>query len=564
MDDLGNRTGTVEQRDTTHTHSYAPQPPMNRYSAVDGQTLAYDFAGNLTSDKQGYHYEYDYENRIVRIENGAGNFVASFDYDALGHRIRKIAGTETTLYYFDPDWRLLAEYAPTNNQQLRKYIYGNGLDETLRMTDTYAGDNTPAGDYYFLQDHLDSPAALLDSAGAVVERYEFDAYGTRHVYDQNFGDRTNTSFGVSIAFQGHIHDRLDNGILNLLDARHRTYDPFTGRWLQHDPLGFFDSMNLYESMLSNPLMDSDPYGLFSRLHDKPAWTIGFSLSRPWSYFYREMRQKRDTYRRQQQIMDEAYRTIEEAMSGRCDKMKQCMQCVEIGQEIVLAVVLGSGQGVANTVNAVQDKVIGYVNLPIQGCNWAMQPITDYQIPTLSTKEWSYRMVLKDEDITLHQLSKRIGGDSVEFLVGVGSAKIVAIVKKGGDASKAKKAAECLKESLEKAGKNADDVADVGNATTNQRKIRNPNGSKGNPDHQQTIDKFPNLAESEMKQGEIGLREQKIQNLPSNRRPDYQILDETGTTRKVFEAERLPNSKRNRLREAEYDQLGIEHETHPLD
>jgi RHS repeat-associated protein len=266
MDDLGNRTGTVEQRDATHTHSYAPQPPMNRYSAVDGQALAYDFAGNLTCDRQGYHYEYDYENRVARIYKLSGQTqetVASFDYNALGHRIRKIAGAETTLYYFDPDWRLLAEYAPTNNQQLRKYIYGNGLDETLRMTDTYAGDNTPAGDYYFLQDHLDSPAALLDSAGAVVERYEFDAYGTRHVYDQNFGNRDFSSFGVSVAFQGHIHDRLDNGNLNLLDARNRTYDPATARWLQHDPLGYSDSMNLYEFVYSNPSNYIDPWGLWS-------------------------------------------------------------------------------------------------------------------------------------------------------------------------------------------------------------------------------------------------------------------------------------------------------------
>ena len=50
----------------------------------------------------------------------------------------------------------------------------------------------------------------------------------------------------------------------------------------------------------------------------------------------------------------------------------------------------------------------------------------------------------------------------------------------------------------------------------------------------------------------------------NRRPDVQILDKDGKTRKVFEAERHPNSKRNRLREEEYDRLGIEHETHSLD
>ncbi|NLH15395.1 MAG: hypothetical protein GX455_02340 [Phycisphaerae bacterium] len=202
------------------------------------------------------------------------------DYDALGHRVRKIdaiAGT-TTLYYNDPEWRVLAEYDAANNQ-LRKFIYGNYLDETLRMTDTYAGDNTPTGDYYFLQDHLYSPAVLLSSAGAVLERYEFDAYGTRHVFDQNFGTRANTNYGVYVAFQGHNHDCLDNDNLNLLDARYRTYDPFAGRWLMHEKLGMIPGFsqdafrfsptiqysagnNMYLCLLGNPVSFFDPMGLW--------------------------------------------------------------------------------------------------------------------------------------------------------------------------------------------------------------------------------------------------------------------------------------------------------------
>ena len=39
-------------------------------------------------DKDGYEYEYDYENRIVKITKD-GNDVAGFAYDALGRRIEK-------------------------------------------------------------------------------------------------------------------------------------------------------------------------------------------------------------------------------------------------------------------------------------------------------------------------------------------------------------------------------------------------------------------------------------------------------------------------------------------
>ncbi len=258
----------------------------NRYTSIGGNTITHDTAGNLTRDRQDYRYEYDYENRIARIYKLSGQSqitVASFDYDALGHRVRKIdaiAG-QTTLYYNDPEWRVLAEYDAANNQ-LRKFIYGNYLDETLRMTDTYAGDSTPTGDYYFLQDHLYSPAVLLSSAGAVIERYEFGSYGTRHVFDQNFGTRANTNYGNYIAFQGHIHDRLDNGNLNLLDARYRTYDPFAGRWLMHEKLGmitdsgynvqkssvaytkqYANGQNIYDFVLCNPVSVIDIYGLES-------------------------------------------------------------------------------------------------------------------------------------------------------------------------------------------------------------------------------------------------------------------------------------------------------------
>ncbi len=46
-------------------------------------------------------------------------------------------------------------------------------------------------------------------------------------------------------------------------------------------------------------------------------------------------------------------------------------------------------------------------------------------------------------------------------------------------------------------------------------------------------------------------------------PDVQIVDRGGKTRKIFEAERYPRRQRNRLREDEYNRLGIENETYNL-
>ena len=51
----------------------------------------------------------------------------------------------------------------------RAFVYGNYIDEALLMTDS--GDN----DYYYVHDHLYSPAALTDDQGTVLERCPLNA-----------------------------------------------------------------------------------------------------------------------------------------------------------------------------------------------------------------------------------------------------------------------------------------------------------------------------------------------------------------------------------------------------
>ncbi len=93
---------------------------------------------------------------------------------------------------------------------------------------------------------------------------------------------------------------------------------------------------------------------------------------------------------------------------------------------------------------------------------------------------------------------------------------------------------------------------------------NPHGSKGKPDHQDKVDELDEKAQGEKQPGENVLRERKIQGHDSNRRPDVQIVDREGKARKIFEAERYPNRARNINREKEYNDLGIENQTFPLD
>jgi RHS repeat-associated protein len=275
MDDLGNRFGNQTLRDDG-TVNFAVNTETNRYTSVAGHNLAYDDAGNLTQDKDGYKFTYDYENRITEIRNSANTLIAKMDYDTQGRRIRKVdsIANTTTLYYYSDNWQVLAEYNSSGTQQAY-YAYGNYIDEVLLM----CRNNT---DYFYLHDHLYSPVALLDSSGSIVERYEYDVYGTSRILSTNYDPRTTSSFGNFVAFTGRELDTLDNGGLKKMHYRHREYNPYMGRFYQEDLLGiqpsgimeynpfsptaqYSDSLSLYLAFRALPIRNIDPYGLWGTL-----------------------------------------------------------------------------------------------------------------------------------------------------------------------------------------------------------------------------------------------------------------------------------------------------------
>jgi hypothetical protein len=89
------------------------------------------------------------------------------------------------------------------------------------------------------------------------------------------------------------------------------------------------------------------------------------------------------------------------------------------------------------------------------------------------------------------------------------------------------------------------------------------GSPGNFDHQILVAEAKAYALDMAGPGETVHTSQRIRGHDSRRMPDVQIRDAEGNTRYIIEVEREPDSLRNLLREAEYDLLGIPHETWPM-
>ena len=289
--------------------------PVAETFASTSTSFTYDQAGNLVDDGS-FRYTYDAWNRLVKATSATDTDVTFHVREYYGDgRWSKKTVTNAGQYkgavvpYYD-GWEPI-ELRDGSGNMRQQFVRGTQyVDELVMMR------RADHGDLYVHQDANWNVIALTDLGGSVVERYRYTPYGQMTVdAETSYGDADGngvvnssdrdlisdacagaaptgscrvldldfdndvdasdttlfdaltqgaakhpnlTASAVDFAFG--LHGSYLDAELGQYQCRFRHFAPQLGGYLQRDPLGYIDSLSLYEAFAQNPLMYRDPSG----------------------------------------------------------------------------------------------------------------------------------------------------------------------------------------------------------------------------------------------------------------------------------------------------------------
>ena len=165
----------------------------------------------MTTDSAGLQYVYNAWNQVVTVKNSSGTTLETYEYDGLGRRIavtNSSTSTTTNLYY-SSDSQVLEEYS--SGDYTNRYVWSPVYVNALILRDSMV-EVGPTLRLFALQDANWNVVALVNSSGAVVERYDYTPFGQVTIMNGSYTVLSGSAYGWAVSVPGRAagydHGRL--------------------------------------------------------------------------------------------------------------------------------------------------------------------------------------------------------------------------------------------------------------------------------------------------------------------------------------------------------------------
>ncbi|MEO0585261.1 MAG: RHS repeat-associated core domain-containing protein, partial [Bacteroidota bacterium] len=303
-DEGGNLTQIKHTGTSSWTRTHTIQSDSNRLknSVIGGEnslkkTYAYDAHGNMTNLEGASSWQWNERNNLEAAvfvpRNSQPDDAEYYVYDASGMRVRKVfekmnnGGKSVTL----------TDVVYLGNYELRRtYTQAVGTGEKTLKTDWrvhrfYDGEGCVALWRYYvengeratspdqnqqryqLQDHLESSNMEVDTEGNLITYQEYYPFGGTAIMAGTSQTEVNAKY-----YQYSFKER--DATTGLYYYGMRYYPSWLGRWINPDPAGTVDGLNIYAFVEGDPTTHMDVGGMTTlpkdadsdidiAMHDRP-------------------------------------------------------------------------------------------------------------------------------------------------------------------------------------------------------------------------------------------------------------------------------------------------------
>ena len=220
---------------------------LDRITGPQNDYFSHDANGNITS-MRGMTLTYNQNNRLVRIEQ-EGGLIGEYVYNGSGQRIIKTVDGVDTIFLYDFDGNIVAEYIGDGTLKA-EYLYRG--ENRLAMADGATGEI-----YFYQNDRLGTPIAITNSNNDSVWEATYLPFGEAIV-------NPNATVENNFRFPGQYFDTESGFHFNY----YRYYDHSIGRYLRADPIGLTGGINPFSYAYNNPIFFVDPFGLLVQVHSR--------------------------------------------------------------------------------------------------------------------------------------------------------------------------------------------------------------------------------------------------------------------------------------------------------